>query len=165
MYFPLRYALLVIWLLAAHSAAAVVYQCRDAAGGTVYQDEPCTQGTLIKTVDADPKTNVLPHTPEPARSQAPKPSSRKTAEPRPKKKAAPRTGNAAERPFLREGLEETEVLVKVGPPDLRSTGPAPSGRGKVKRWVYLPTEGDPATVTTVMLQQGKVVGIERRVSR
>jgi hypothetical protein len=160
---PQIFALCALTL--ASPAVATVYLCKEPSGRSVYQNEPCPVDTLLRTIDEDPRVNVLPSAPPP-RSVAiePRPVVKAIKE-KPSKKTKARTGNPDERRFLREGLEEAEVLHKVGPPDLRNTGPAPSGRGKVKRWVYLPVSGDPDTITTVMFQQGKVVAVERKVSR
>lgn len=152
-------------LVGAAPAAATLYLCKDPAGGKIYQSEPCAPELLIRSIDADPRVNVLPSTPPPPASQAPKAAKPEKAPREAKSKTKAVQGKAEERRFLREGMEEAEVIHKIGPPSIRNQGPAPSGRGKVKRWVYLPAAGDPDTITTVMFQQGKVVAVERKVAR
>ena len=162
--------LLLPALVATGPAKATLYLCKTEDGGKIYQDEPCAPDKLLRSIEEDPKVNVLPFAP--ASAPAAKPA-RRDAEARPAAKAAREAraernkpaGNAEERRFIREGMEETEVLLKIGPPNARSAGPAPSGRGKAKRWVYMPVPQDPDTITTVLFQQGKVVAVERKVSR
>lgn len=164
----LRALVLALAILAAASqASATLYLCKDAAGGKIYQSEPCAAEHLIRSIDEDPRINVLPSAPPAPAAAAPKTAKppKEARESKAKAKAKDVQGKTEERRFLREGLEEAEVLRKIGPPNLRNQGPAPSGRGKVRRWVYLPAPGDPDTITTVMFQQGKVVAVERKVSR
>ncbi len=154
-------------LLAAAPTAATVHLCRDSAGRSAYQSEPCPAGTLVRSIEEDRSLNVLPSSPGPVTKPASE--SRPTGEIHKKssasKKARAVGGDPAERRFLREGMDEAEVLHKIGTPDVRGTGPAPSGRGKAKRWTYLPDPGDPQTITTVFFRDGKVLAIERKVAR
>jgi len=160
----LRVFLLALPVMAAAApAAATLYLCKDPAGGTVYQSEPCPPDQLIRSIEEDTRVNVLPSAPPPPAKPAPKPARVIKEAREAKARAAP--GHPEERRFLREGMDEAEVLLKVGPPNARGIGPAPSGRGKAKRWIYMPAPGDADTITTVMFQQGKVVAVERKVSR
>jgi hypothetical protein len=73
--------------------------------------------------------------------------------------------NASERKFIREGMTEGEVLVKIGKPDRESDV---SGGGAVvaeRKWTYLPAPGDQQTVTTITIREGKVTQVERQVIR
>ena len=72
--------------------------------------------------------------------------------------------DVSERKFIQEGMSEAEVLVKIGKPDSESV----DGGGTwvtVKRWIYLPTLGDSQTLTTITLREGKVINVEREISR
>jgi hypothetical protein len=61
-------------------------------------------------------------------------------------------------------MSEAEVLVKIGKPDSESID---SGGAwvTVKRWIYLPAPGDSQTLTTITLREGKVISVERQISR
>ena len=69
---------------------------------------------------------------------------------------------ANERRNLRVGMTEGEILARVGKPDLKGAGEA---RKASARWTYLPATGDPQTVTTVALEKGKVIAVDRTVAR
>ncbi len=58
-------------------------------------------------------------------------------------------------------MHEGEVVASVGAPDLKSGG----GSRKLARWTYLPSPRDPQTLTTVLLEYGKVIEVERKVVR
>ena len=58
---------------------------------------------------------------------------------------------------------EGEVLVKIGKPDSESFDTGGGATTTVKRWIYLPTPRDQQTMTTVVLQNGKVIEVERKV--
>jgi hypothetical protein len=58
------------------------------------------------------------------------------------------------------GIGEGEVVARVGRPDM-STG---AGR-KTVRWTYLPVPEDPATITTLTFELGRLVEVERKVIR
>ncbi len=60
---------------------------------------------------------------------------------------------------LRLGMSESEVLTRLGSPDMTvgaKNAPSP-------RWTYLPAPGDPETTTTLMFAKGVLVDIERKV--
>lgn len=71
----------------------------------------------------------------------------------------------AERKFIREGMSEGEVLVKIGRPDSESNDSGGGARVVVKRWIYLPSPGDPQMVTTITIRDGKVTEVTRQMTR
>jgi hypothetical protein len=73
-----------------------------------------------------------------------------------------RTGNAAERRFIRLGMSEAEVIMRIGRPDVRTKGQGKTGG---RRWSYLPAAGDAETLTTLTFAGGQVVDVERRIAR
>ena len=72
---------------------------------------------------------------------------------------------AEERRFIREGMTEGEVLMKIGRPDSESTDSGGGAKVSQKRWIYLPAQADPQTMTTIVIRDGKVVEVSRQVSR
>lgn len=72
---------------------------------------------------------------------------------------------AEERRFIREGMSEGEVLMKIGRPDSESNDSGGGAKTSQKRWIYLPAQGDPHTMTTIVIRDGKVVEVSRQVSR
>ena len=73
--------------------------------------------------------------------------------------------DAGERRFIREGMSEGEVLMKIGKPDIQTEDSGGGATVTVKRWTYLPTSGDPQTMTTIVIKNGKVDEVTRQVSR
>ena len=73
--------------------------------------------------------------------------------------------DTSERKFIREGMSEGEVLVKIGKPDSESVDSGGGAKVVEKRWIYLPASGDAQTLTTVTLRAGKVVQVTRQISR
>ena len=73
--------------------------------------------------------------------------------------------NASERKFIREGMSEGEVLVKIGKPDSESTVTGGGANIAEKKWTYLPAPGDQQTITTITIREGKVTQVERQVVR
>lgn len=73
--------------------------------------------------------------------------------------------DASERKFIREGMSEGDVLVKIGKPDSESVDSGGAAKVVEKRWIYLPTSGDAQTLTTITLRAGKVVEVTRQISR
>jgi len=147
----------------ASTALAQVYKCEGSAGVPVYQDAPCPEGRELRNFATDPATvSVLPMPPAKgsvSRQSAPAPAPKPRAARDKEKPGA--SGNAAERRYLTPGMHEGEVVARVGRPDMKSGG---SGR-KLSRWTYMPAPGDPQTLTTVVLEYGKVVEVERKVVR
>ncbi len=136
---PLLLPLLLLAL--AVPAQAAVYKCTNEKGGVVYQDTACAPGTEMG--------NFAP-VPAPRGAAAAKPG------------AAPaRSGNAADRRFLQAGMSEAEVIQKVGRADVEDKG---NSNARV-RWTYMPTTGDPDTLTTLTFVGGKVTSVERKAVR
>jgi hypothetical protein len=156
----MRAALLAACLaLLAPCAEAGIYKCALDHGQVFYQETPCPPGRELRDLEKDPSTvSVVPFTPPPvttARPAAPT-AAKVKAEPRAKKSAP--AGNASQRKFLRPGIAESEVVAKVGEPDMTS------GKGKKNaRWTYMPTLDDPSTITTLTFENGRVVEVERKV--
>jgi hypothetical protein len=73
--------------------------------------------------------------------------------------------DAGDRRFIREGMSEGEVMMKIGVPDSESVDTGGGAKVTIKRWMYFPTSGDPQTITTITIRDGKVTGISRQVSR
>jgi len=73
--------------------------------------------------------------------------------------------NAGERRFITSGMSEGEVLMKIGAPDSRSEDSGGGAKVVVQRWIYLPTAGDPQTITTIVMKAGKVEEVQRQVAR
>jgi len=145
--------------LASPTAQAQVYKCMDERKQPVYQDKPCAAGTEVRNFDTDPATvSVIPMRPVPGtttRVAAP-PRVKSSTSTKPEKT---RPGDPGERKHIHPGMNEGEVLARIGPADLTSGG---KGR-KMARWTYMPVAGDPQTITTVVFDYGKVVEVERKV--
>ncbi len=145
--------------LVAPVAQAQVYKCLDERSQAIYQDKPCAAGTELRNFDTDPATvSVIPSRPIPGtttRAGAP-PRARSTAPGKPEKI---RAGDPGERKHIHPGMNEGEVIARIGPADLSSGG---KGR-RLSRWTYMPVVGDPQTITTVVFDYGKVVEVERKV--
>ena len=150
---------------AAPQAAAALYKCAGDKGGVVYQDKACPPGKELRDLEADPPTlSVVPGTPLPVPSQMKPRSSSEQDGGRSRARAATlraKGGNAADRRFIRAGMSEGEVVMRIGRPDFQAKGHGKAGQ----RWSYLPTAGDPDTLTTLIVAGGKVVEVERRVAR
>jgi hypothetical protein len=156
---------LVPAILALHaaSASATMYKCAGEANQPTYQDSPCPPGRELRNFDQDPvEIGVMPLNQAPGTTtHAPAGSSGKGnfASPNDRKKDPERKRDVAERRFIRQGMTEAEVTAKIGPPDMTA---GTKGR-KTTRWSYLPAPGDPQTITTVVLDNGKVIDVERKV--
>ena len=138
-------------------AYAGVYKCANEKGGVTYQDAACAPGRELRNLDVDAATvSVVPLT-LPAHKSVPA-SATKPAQ---LQNGTAMAKNATERKRLQTGMSEAEVIQKVGHADVESEGRAKEGR----RWTYLPTEGDPDTVSVLTTTDGKVSHIERKVMR
>lgn len=73
--------------------------------------------------------------------------------------------DARERGFLSKGMQEGEVVFRVGRPDHEAFTRNVKGQPEEKTWTYFPHARDPQTLTIVTLKAGIVVEIERKVSR
>jgi len=167
--------------LGAPAASATIYKCLLDDGGAFYQDAPCPPGRELRDFDKDPaNVSVVPFQLPPASSaqgdggsaaksngtprngssngktsatRVPKPESK------PARKAAER-GDPAQRKFLKPGMSEGEVMARVGPPDMTS-----SGSRKGSRWTYMPIPEDANTITNLQFDNGRLVEVERKVLR
>jgi hypothetical protein len=73
--------------------------------------------------------------------------------------------DAAERGFIREGMAEGEVLLKIGKPDHETFIRNIKGEPEEKAWSYFPHYRDPQTLTIVTLKAGTVLKVERKIAR
>jgi hypothetical protein len=165
---PLFAFLVAVPILAYASAEGGLFKCRGSGTQPVYQDHPCPPGTELRDFAQNPATvSVIPfESPAPGVSvkplraeRAPKPP------PKPDKRKADadrRNSDAAvvERRHVKEGMSDGEILARLGPPDLQSGKTA-----RKMRWTYLPSPGDPQTVTLLRFEDGKVVAVERTTMR
>ncbi len=125
----------LVWFALAAPAHAAVYKCTNDKGGIVYQDTACAPGTALGNLAPPPAG-------KPAAAAAPA-----------------RVGNATERRALQVGMSQAEVIQKVGRPDVEDKGASQA------RWTYMPSAGDPDTLTTLTFGAGKVTNIERKPVR
>jgi hypothetical protein len=73
--------------------------------------------------------------------------------------------DAGDRRFIRDGMSEGEVLMKIGRPDSESEDSGGGAKVKEKRWVYFPAPGDSQTLTTITIREGKVQSVRREIAR
>lgn len=73
--------------------------------------------------------------------------------------------DAGERKFIRKGMGEGEVVLKIGIPDHEALHRAVRGSPEEKTWTYFPYPRDPQTVTILRFHSGRVSEIERKISR
>ena len=151
------------WLFVSPVAGADVYKCAAEGGVPVYQEAPCGPAKELRNFQTDPpEITILPApravaTPPDAIKSAP-PKNAKTDKDAKNGKGAI-AGDASERMHLRLGMTESEVLARLGSPDMTvgaKNAPSP-------RWTYMPAPGDPETITTLMFTKGVLVDIERKV--
>jgi len=163
-------AALAVGAVCAWPAQATIYKCEGpVAGVPLYQDTPCPTGKQLRDFDKDPPTvSVLPLATAPLPGAAtqkalppPAPPSGRSRNGAKTKVAASPSGKAAERKFIAPGINEGEVMTRLGPPDMKSGG----GGRKVARWTYLPAPDDPGTLTTLSFEGGRLVEVERKVVR
>lgn len=162
----LALSLLTLVLVGHHSAAdATMVKCRGDQGSVVYQDEPCKPGMELRNFDTDPATvSVVPGSPVAA---TPPPAAQRTrAAPVARRAPEPKlsSGKAAERRFIRTGMSESEVIRRIGKPELDARSSRKQGKDG-KHWSYLPAAGDPDTITTLTIVGGLVANVERKVVR
>ena len=150
---------LLTYVLLGHqsTADAAMVKCRGDQGSVVYQDEPCKPGMELRNFDTDPATvSVVPGSPV-AATPAP-PAARRA----PEQKLS--SGKAAERRFIRTGMSESEVIRRIGKPELDARSSRKQAKDG-KHWSYLPAAGDPDTITTLTIVGGLVANVERKVVR
>ena len=73
--------------------------------------------------------------------------------------------DANERKFIREGMGEGEVLLKIGKPDHEAFIRVVRGEPEEKAWSHFPHSRDPQTLTIVTFHAGVVTRVERKISR
>lgn len=146
---------------AAEGATSTVWKCAGDAGAVVYQDVPCPPGKELRNLAIEPPSlSVVPGTPAPAGKPSQGAATRaERAAPVERKKAL--AGNATDRKFIQIGMTEAEVIQRIGRPDVE----ARNRRGLGHQWSYLPREGDPNTITTLTLIDGKVASVDRKIVR
>lgn len=162
----LALSLLSVVLLGQHSSAgATMVKCRGDQGSVIYQDEPCKPGMELRNFDTDPATvSVVPGSPVAA---TPQPAAQRTpAAPVARRAAEQRlgSGKAAERRFIRTGMSESEVIRRIGEPEVDARSSREQGKDG-KHWSYLPAAGDPDTITTLTIVGGLVANVERKLVR
>jgi hypothetical protein len=166
----LALSLLTCVLLAHQSTAdATMVKCKGDRGSVVYQDEPCKPGTELRNFDTDPATvSVVPGSPV-AANPPPAVAQRSRAAPvaRHASEQRPSSGKAAERRFIRTGMSESEVIRRIGKPEVDTRGSRKQGKQSKegKHWSYLPAAADPDTITTLTIVGGLVANVERKVVR
>jgi len=79
--------------------------------------------------------------------------------------AAARAADATERKFIREGMSEGEVLLKIGKPNHEALIRVVRGEPEEKSWSYLPNSRDPQTLTIVTFHTGLVTRVDRKIAR
>ena len=73
--------------------------------------------------------------------------------------------DARERGFIRKGMGEGEVLLKIGKPDHEAFQRVVRGEPEEKTWSYFPHARDPQTLTIVTFHAGVVTRVDRKISR
>ena len=147
-------------------ATAAMYKCAEEGNQPIYQDFPCPPGKELRNFDTDPaEVSVIPHEvfTDPAKPLAPKAGSAPAArtDRTDRKKDVAVRGDSAQRRFIVAGMSEAEVVARIGTPDMTS---GDKGR-KSRRWSYLPTPGDPQTITTLVFDSGRVADVQRKIVR
>jgi hypothetical protein len=148
------------------TADATMVKCKGDRGSVVYQDESCKPGTELRNFDTDPATvSVVPGSPM-AATPLPAVAQRSRAAPvaRRAPEQKPSSGKAAERRFIRTGMSESEVIRRIGKPEVDTRGSRKQGK-EGKHWSYLPAAADPDTITTLTIVGGLVANVERKVVR
>jgi hypothetical protein len=158
-----RAAIVIAAAAIAGTIHADVYKCAGDGRSPIYQEMPCAAGKELRNFQTDPpEITVLPGSPKGGASSG------RTTEPanrdgRPEKAAKTgkpdkAKGDASERRHVHSGMTEGEVLARLGTPDVTSRGK----NQKQARWTWLPADGDPETVTIVVLVDGVVTEVERK---
>ena len=148
---------------------ATMVKCKADRGRVIYQDEPCKPGMELRNFDTDPATvSVVPGSPV-AATPPPAGAQRTRAAPVPRRAPEQKlsSGKAAERRFIRTGMSESEVIRRIGKPevDARSSRKQAKQGKEGKHWSYLPAAADPDTITTLTIVGGLVANVERKVVR
>ena len=72
--------------------------------------------------------------------------------------------DARERGFIRKGMGEGEVVLKIGKPDHEALHRDVRGEPEEKTWAYFPHARDPQTVTIMRFHSGLVTDIQRKIA-
>lgn len=78
---------------------------------------------------------------------------------------AAHAADAAERGFIRSGMAEAEVLLRIGKPDHETFVRNIRGEPEEKTWAYFPHYRDAQTLTIVTLRAGHVLRVDRKIAR
>lgn len=78
---------------------------------------------------------------------------------------AAHAADAAERGFIRSGMTEGEVLLRIGKPDHETFIRDIKGEPEEKAWSYFPHSRDAQTLTIVTLRAGLVQRVDRKIAR
>ena len=73
--------------------------------------------------------------------------------------------DARERGFIRRGMGEGEVLLRIGKPDHETFQRDVRGEPEEKTWTYFPHARDPQTMTILRFHSGQVTDIQRKIAR
>ena len=73
--------------------------------------------------------------------------------------------DAAERGFIRKGMKEGEVVLKIGKPDHETIVRSVKGEPEEKDWTYNPHPRDPQTLTILTIKAGVVTEVQRKIAR
>ncbi|MEO7940585.1 MAG: hypothetical protein ABIR55_18325 [Burkholderiaceae bacterium] len=73
--------------------------------------------------------------------------------------------DARERGFIRPGMGEGEVLLRIGKPDHEAFNRVVRGEPEEKTWTYFPHIRDPQTMTIIRFHSGLVTEIDRQIVR
>jgi len=73
--------------------------------------------------------------------------------------------DAGERKFIRKGMAEGEVVLKLGKPDHEALQRVVRGQPEEKSWTYFPHVRDPQTLTIITFHAGLVTRIDRKIAR
>lgn len=73
--------------------------------------------------------------------------------------------DAGERKFLRKGMGEGEVILKIGKPDHEAFRRVVRGEPEEKTWTYFPHPRDRQTLTVLTFHSGVVTAIDRQIAR
>ena len=73
--------------------------------------------------------------------------------------------SASDRRFIRNGMSEAEVILKIGKPDHEAFIQNVKGQPEEKTWSYFPHSQDAQTLTIITLRAGVVAAIERKIVR
>lgn len=79
--------------------------------------------------------------------------------------AAAAAADAVERKFISAGMDEGQVLLKIGNPDHISVTSGQGADVVEKTWTYRPAPRDAQTITVITIKGGKVSAVARKIAR